>query len=130
MHRFHFHVGPHDDASLTGTISLLDAARAVNRGTGGKIRSLYDFQELLDLRLPVLQHIVVDDLDHAVDNLPQVVGRNIGRHTHRDSVGSVDQKVRIPAGQHLRLFQRTVEVVVEIHRILIDIRQHLRGDLA
>ena len=55
--------------------------------------------------------------------------RYIGSHAHSDSCGAVHQKVGVPAGQHCGLFLRIVEVWVEIHCVLVDVRQKLHGNL-
>ena len=60
-------------------------------------------------------------------NFPQVVGGDVGSHPHRDPLAAVDQQVRKAGGQHFRFRLGPVEVVGEIHRVLIDpVQQGLR----
>ena len=56
--------------------------------------------------------------------------RNIGRHTDRNTARAVDQQVRETRGQYRRLCQHVVKGRHKIDGILIDIRQHFRGNLA
>ena len=58
------------------------------------------------------------------------MGRDVGRHTDRDTVTAVDQQIRETRGQNRRLLEHIVEGRHEIDGILVDITQHLRGDLA
>ena len=52
-----------------------------------------------------------------------------GGHTDRDTAGTIDQKVREMAGQDRGLLQGTVEVRDEVDRVLVQVGEHLHGDL-
>ena len=54
----------------------------------------------------------------GVDHLVQVVGRDVGRHPHRDTACAVAEQVRERRRQHHRLGQRAVVVGAEIDRVL------------
>ena len=73
---------------------------------------------------------MIDEQADGVHHLAEVVGRDIGGHTHRDAGGAVDQQVGEPGGQHHRLLETVVVVRGEIHRLLLDIRQHIQRHLA
>ncbi len=66
----------------------------------------------------------------AVDNLRQVVRRNLGGHADGNTVGAVDDQVRNARGQHRRLDGGVVEVGDEVDGVLIDVGQQLFGDLS
>ena len=57
------------------------------------------------------------------------MGRNIGRHTDRNTGCAVHQKVGETAGQNRRLLLRLIEVGYEGDCIFVDISQHLHGNL-
>ena len=118
------------DLAPAGSVCFLNAFRAENGGTGGKIRAFDDGQKLLDFCISALFHPVVDDLHHCLDDLPQVVGRDIGGHTDGDTLGTVHQQVRVTGRQNNRFFLRLIEVWHKVYGIFVDIGQHLHGDLA
>ena len=72
----------------------------------------------------------MDQRDDAVDDLPHVVGRNIGGHTHGNAAGAVDEQVRHAAGQHAGFLLGLVKVRHEIHGILFDIAHEVHAHLA
>ena len=51
------------------------------------------------------------------------MGRDTGRHAHRDPFRAVDQQVRKAYRKDLRLLLRLVEVRHKVHDILVQIRQ-------
>ena len=86
---FNLSLGAHDDASAAGGVGFLDALQAVDIGTGGEVgrRDI--------LHQPIHVDVGVVDISAAsVDNLVQVMRRNVGSHTHGDTVSAVDQQVR------------------------------------
>ena len=65
-----------------------------------------------------VRHFAVADHQLAgVDQLVQVVGRNVRGHADRDARGTIGQKVREGCGQHDRLFQRAVIIRAEVDGI-------------
>ena len=64
----------------------------------------------------------------ASDDLPQVVGRDVGGHAHGDAGGAVDQQIGEAAGQHTGLLAALVKVGVPVHGVLLDIPQHFIGN--
>ncbi len=81
--------------------------------------------QLLQRRVRILNHAA-----GRIHHLPKVVGRDVGRHTHRDTGGAVDQKVGEAGGQHHRFLKMIVIVGHKVHRILVDIGEHSHGDFA
>ena len=79
-----------------------------------------------------VDHIDLRVIDHrhaGVDDLGEVVGGNVGRHTNGNAGGAVYQKVGETAGQHPGLFPGLVEVGVPVDRIFVNIPEHLIGEL-
>ena len=64
----------------------------------------------------------------GVDDLAQVVGRDVGGHPDRDALTAVDQQVREARRQDLGYLELTRVVVDEIDRVLADAFDHLQGD--
>jgi hypothetical protein len=87
---------------------------------GGEIRAGYAAQQIVQRGVRVLQHA------HAgVDDLGEVVGRDVGGHAHGDAVGAVHQQVGESGGQHPGLLTGLVEVGVPVHGVLVDVPEHL-----
>ncbi len=61
-------------------------------------------------------------------HFPRVVGRDIGRHPHRDTGHPVEQDVRQAGGQHYRLFHGAVEVRRPLHRALAELGEQQFGE--
>ena len=68
---------------------------------------------------------VVDQRDAGVDDLAEIVRRDVGRHADRDAGRAVDQQVRDPRRQHRRFVFAAVVVRREIDRFLVDVGQQL-----
>ena len=117
--------GADGDTAAAGGIGGTDARTAHYHTAGGEIGALDVLHQVDKLRLGV-----VDEHTDAVDDLAQVVGRDIGGHTDRDTAGAVHQQVGESAGQHHGLFGGVIEVGGVVHRILFDVRQHIQAHLA
>ncbi len=72
---------------------------------------------------------IVDQREAGIDDLAEVVRRDVGRHADRDTRRAVDQQVRNPGRHDRRLGLRTVVVVDEVDGFLVDVGQHLVRDL-
>ena len=64
---------------------------------------------------------------HGRGHLAEVVGRDVGRHTHGDACGAVDQQIREPAGQNDGFLLLAVVIGLEVDRVLGDVADHLHG---
>ena len=117
--------GAHRDLTSAGGVGCADAGAAHNDAAGGEIRPLDLFHNLVQGSIGILHHQI-----HRLDHLPQIVGRDVGGHTHCNAGGTVDQKVRKTGGKHQRLFPVVVVVGSEIHRLLVDIGEHHSSDVA
>jgi hypothetical protein len=87
-----------------------------------EIRALHDVAELVhgDGR-------PVEDGAGRVDDLAQVVGRDVRRHADRDAGRAVHQQVRQRGGEDRRLGRRLLVVGGEVDRVLLDVLQELLG---
>ena len=109
-------LGTHDDAALTGLVSLLDALQSIDVGTCGEVRSGDILHQSIGVDVGI-----VDISAAAINHLAQVVSRDIGSHTHGNTVTAVDQQVGHLGRHHGRLLERIVEVVDHIDGILLDV---------
>ncbi len=90
------------DRAAPGLVGRADAVAAHDRPAGGEVRARDDGHELVDGDVRV-----VDQHDDAVDDLAEVVRRDVGRHADRDARAAVDEQVREAARQHERLGRAT-----------------------
>ena len=72
---------------------------------------------------------IIQHADAGIDDLGQIVGRNVGSHTNGDTGRTVYQQVGETAGQHSGFLAAFVKVGVPVDGLLIDIPQHLIGEL-
>ena len=125
---FNLRCGTHNDLAAAGSVSRTDAAFAQNIGTGREVRAFDVFHQFLYFCFLVID-LVLNHADNPIDDLTQIMGRNIGRHTDSDTAGTVHQKVGDTGRQYRRFFFVFVIVRNEINGIFFDIRQHFRCDL-
>ena len=113
------------DLAAAGGVGGTDAAAAHDDAGSGEVRALDVLHQAgqVDVR-------VVDIGDAAVNDLAQVVGRDVGGHTDCDALTAVDQQVREAAGQHAGLLFGLVKVGVPVDGVLLDIGQHLHRHAA
>ena len=64
-----------------------------------------------------------------VDDLAEVVRRDVRRHPDRDAGAAVDEQVREPGRQDERLALRLVVVRAEVDGVGVELAQHLLGEL-
>ena len=115
--------GPDAHPAPAGGIGLPDAAATHDDAPGGEVRPLDVLHQITELSLRIVQHA-----DAGADHLPQVVGRDIGGHAHRDAAGAVHQQIGKPGGQDTGLLAGLVEVGVPVHSVLFNVPQHLVGE--
>ena len=78
--------------------------------------------ELIHSDLRLLQH-----LQTGVGHFGQIVGRDVGGHTHGNTRTAVNQQVGHPGGQYFWHGQGVVVIIDEIHCVFIEICQQFRG---
>ena len=115
-------LGAHQDVTAPGGVGLPDTRRAAQDAARREVRSLHHRDDALKPRVGVL-----DQLDRGVHQLAEVVRRDVGRHSHRNAVGAVDQQVRRGSRQVLRLLSRIVVVGPKIDRVHVDVLKQRLG---
>ena len=118
------------DFAAACAISLLNSSCSENRCSSRKIRSFYNFKNLLNTCITLLLNDIINDLYHSLNNLPEIMGRNIRCHTYGNSRGTVYKKIWIAGRKHYRLPFCFIKVRLEINCIFVDICQHFHGNLA
>ncbi len=110
------------DLATAGGVGSTDAAAAHDDAGGGEVGAFDMLHQAgqVDVRVFDIRHTAVDDL-------AQVVGRDVGGHADRDALAAVDQQVREAAGQNAGFLLRLIEVGVPVDGVLVDIGQHLDG---
>ena len=120
-------LAPHADGTAAGRVRVLDALVAHDEAVRGEVRALDALhardEGFLVRRVRVLEHPV-----DRLGDLPEVVRRHLGGHTHSDAAGTIDQQVRHARRQDHRLRRLTVVVRLEVHRVLLDVPHHLHGE--
>jgi hypothetical protein len=107
-----------------GLVDLLDLLGGIQDLTAG--RKVWTFD--VAAQLCTAQVRVVEQFDERRADLRQVVRRNVGRHSNGDPRRAVDEQVRNTRRQHDRFGLRAVVIRPEVHRALLDFRQHFIGD--
>ena len=115
-------LGPDPDRAAPGQQGVADPGGAHDRGAGGEVGALDPAEQVLAGQLRV-----VDQGDGGVDDLAQVVGRDLGRHADGDALRPVGQQVGEPGGQDHRLLALVVVVRREVDGVLVDVAQQLHG---
>ena len=72
---------------------------------------------------------VLDEMDDAVADLGEIVGRDVRGHADGDAVAAVDEEVGELRGQDLGHGQALVVVRDEVDRFLVDVGHELVGQL-
>ena len=105
------------DLAAAGRVGSTDAAAAHDNAAGREVRSLDELADFVHLGFRV-----VDDIAGTVDDLREVVRRDVCRHADRDTGRAVYQQVGEAGGQYDRLLALLIEVRLEIDRVFLDIR--------
>ncbi len=116
-------LGAHQEAAAPGAIGLHDAAAAMDEAAGGKVGALHELHDVGQRGVRI-----VHQRDGRIDNLGEIVRRNLGRHADGDAVRAVDDEVRNPGRQHDGLDRGVVEVGNEVDGVLVDVGQQFFGD--
>ena len=111
---------PDDDLPPSGLVGVHDAVPSQDDPAGGEVRTGQEGHQLPQFDLGILQEGA-----GRVDDLPQVVGGHVGGHPHGDARAAVDQQIGHPGGQDEGFLEGLVEVGPPVHRLLVDVRQHL-----
>ena len=96
---------------------------AEDRAAGREVRAEHELAQVVGRELGV-----VDEGDRGVDDLAEVVRRDVGGHADGDARRAVDEQVRELGRQDRRLLLGAVVVVDEVDRLLVDVGEHLGRD--
>ena len=81
-------------------IGFPDLFAAIDKSAGREVGTRYDLQQFSDVDLRIAKQG-----DRRINNLRQIVRRDLGRHADRNSVDAVDQQIREACRQNCRLGQ-------------------------
>src|SRR5699024_10094692 len=115
---------PQGDFAAAGGVGRPDARPAHDDAAGGEVGAFDVFHQTRQIDFGVVHQGA-----HTAHHFPQVVGRNVGVHTNGDALAAVHQQVGEAAGQHVGFFFGFVKVGVPVHGFLLDVGEHLAGDL-
>ena len=116
---------PHDQRAAAELEGGADAVAAEDGGAGREVRPRHDLHDLLDGELGI-----VDQRAAGVDQLAEIVRRDVGRHADGDAARAVDQQVGERRRQDRRLALALVVVRLELDRVLVDVGQQRLGGAA
>ena len=102
---------------------IQNALAAQNESAGREIRALHQTHDLAQMRVGLLHQ-----QNGGVDDLGEIVRRDVGGHAHRDAGRSIDQQIRNARRQHFGLHAPLIEVGPEIDRLFIQIFQQRSVD--
>ena len=114
----------HHDAAAAGAIAFAHALEPVDDPGRREIGRRHDVDQLVDGEVGI-----AEKREAGVGDLGQVVRRDVGRHPDGDAGRAVDEEIRQPRREHRRLHLLAVVVRDEIDRFLVDVGEHLGGDL-
>ena len=113
---------PHDDRAAPEFEGRANAIAAQDGGARREIGSRHVFHDLRDGEFGI-----IDQGAAGIDQLAEIVRRNVGCHADGDAAGPVGQQVRERGRQDRRLLFALVVVGLEVDRVLVDIgEQRLR----
>ena len=85
--------GAHLDGAAAGRVGVVDPAAPEDQCARREVGSLHELHEIHDGRVGVVEQVL-----HRVDDLAEVVRRDVRRHADGDPAAPVDQEVREPRG--------------------------------
>src|SRR5215471_15200002 len=106
----------HLHATAARFVGVPNSVGAVNEARGGEVGAWKPLHQLAERGVGVSHQ-----LDRRVDDLPEVVGRNVRRHSHGDAGRTIDEQVRELRREHRWLDQRAVVVGRPIDRFFLDV---------
>jgi hypothetical protein len=117
------HLGAHHEAAPAGAIGLGDASLAIDESARGKIGPLNVLEHFFEAGARILHQ-----RNRRVDDLCEVVRRDVGGHADRDARRAVDDEIGKARGQHHRLEGRLVVVRREVDGFHLDVGHQFAGD--
>jgi hypothetical protein len=108
----------HREAAAAALVGRGDLLRTVDDAGGGEVRTRHVLHQAGERDRRIIQQ------RHAgIDDLAEIVRRDVGGHADGDARGAVDQQVRHPCGQHRRLLLALVVIRREVDGLAVDVGQ-------
>ena len=120
--RLDVRASPGPDAAAAGRVGVADA-RPAHHAAAGEVGAL----DVLHQALQVDRRVRDVGLGR-LDDLAEVVRRDVRRHSYRDAGRAVDEKVREARRENERLARCLVVVGPEVDGVRVDVAEHLRGE--
>ena len=120
-----FVAGPNHYPAPAGSIGGPDPGPAHDDALCGEVGTLNMLHQIAQGGVRIIQHT-----DARTDDLPQVMGRDIGGHTYGNAGGTVDQQIGEHFDENAGFFPALIEVGIPVHGVLFDIPEHLVGNPA
>ena len=117
-------LGADDDLALARAVSRTDARLAHNDAAGREIRPLDAFHQVVQRAVGIFNEQI-----QPVNDLAQIVRRDVRCHADRDADRAVDQKIRVTRRQNDWLLQTIVIVGHPVDGILVNVCDHFEGEL-
>ena len=114
---------PQDHRAAAGLVGGVAAGPADDDPAGRKIRRRHVFHQFFDG-----DGTIVEIGAAGVDDLAEIVRRDVGRHADRDALGAVDQEVREAGRQYLGLVLGLVVIGLEIDGVVVEVVEQRIGD--
>src|SRR5438309_3577827 len=92
-------LGAHHEAAAAGGVGVADGALAEDKAAGWEVRSFDVLEDEVEIA-PSLRLVLRDERDTGVDDLGEVVRRDVGRHADGDTAATIDDEVGDARGQH------------------------------
>ena len=109
-------LGAHQDRAAARRIGRADAVAPDDRAARREIGAGHDLDEIGD------RHVgLVDQRDGGVDDLAEIVRRDVGRHADRNAARAVDQEIRKARGQDDRFLLLAVVIRLEVDRAFVNV---------
>ena len=116
--------GADADAAAAGVVGVVQPLARVHIAAGGKVRAFHIVHEVVNTALRVVEQEL-----QGIAQFAQVVGRNIGGHSHGNTRAAVEQQVGNLARHDRRFLKGVVVVGAKIHGVLVQVVQKLLGKL-
>jgi hypothetical protein len=116
-------VRTHADRPPAGAVALGDAGPPENHRARGEVGPGHEPHEVFDGRVGI-----VDQVERGVDDLAQVVRRDVGGHADRNAPTPVHQEVREPRRDDERLAVTAVIGLAEIDGVLVDLTEQVHRE--
>ena len=120
--RLELDLAAHHDRAAAEMIGGADALPAENDAAGREIGTGYDGDQILDREAGI-----VDQRHAGVDDLAEIVRRDVGRHADGDAAGAIDQEIGKARRHHHRLAFGIVVIGLEGDGVLVEILDQRPG---